>query len=149
MDQRFWAKVDKSGECWLWTGASGRYGFVRRRKFNARGQEMAHRYSWVMHFGPIPSGMLVCHKCDTRLCVRPDHLFLGTPAQNSADMVAKSRQARGNRHGFAKLREEQIPKIRLLAQIGIRRKDIATLFFVSLPTIEKILGGKYWREQVQ
>jgi len=93
-DIRFWSKVDKTGDCWLWTAAQNRHGygdFYVSRTFHT----MAHRFSWALHYGPIPEGLFVCHRCDTPLCVRPDHLFVGTTQDNMADMMRKGR----HRHG--------------------------------------------------
>lgn len=87
---RFWSKVDKSGDCWLWTGAiSNRYGNFGVR---AGKTERAHRVAWLLTFGPIPTGGHVLHRCDNTLCVTPRHLFIGDQAANVADMVAKGRQ---------------------------------------------------------
>ena len=86
---RFWDKVDKYGEfCWLWRGAR-RDGYGM---FWFKGKIVsAHRVSWELRFGGIPVGMQVLHKCDNRLCIKPEHLFLGTQADNLLDAVKKGR----------------------------------------------------------
>ena len=86
--QRFWGFVNKTEGCWLWVGANNeRYGL-----FSCFGRVMkAHRASWHLFVGPIPPGLHVLHKCDNPLCVRPDHLFLGTHVDNMADMARKGR----------------------------------------------------------
>jgi len=91
--ERFWDKVDKTGECWLWTGARRRaYGYVG----NGKGKVVdAQRLAWEITFGEIPEGLYVLHKCDNPQCVRPSHLFLGTARDNTLDMVAKGRHKGG------------------------------------------------------
>ena len=92
--ERFWSKVDLSGECWVWTGTkAGGYG----RFYLNRRMMPAHRYSWTETSGPIPDGLMVLHKCDNPSCVRPDHLFLGTQSDNMLDASAKNRIHRATR----------------------------------------------------
>lgn len=92
--QRFWNKVDKrtEDECWIWMGAkvNGGYGCITVDSENI----VAHRYSWIIHNGNIPAGLLVCHHCDNPPCVNPIHLFLGTNSDNTLDMVEKNRHAK-------------------------------------------------------
>ena len=99
-ERKFWAKVDKGdgAGCWLWTGKTNRDGYgvlTRQRK-----GWFAHRYSWTLANGDIPDGMMACHTCDNPPCIRPDHLFLGTRADNLRDMRAKGR-GRGPGHATA------------------------------------------------
>lgn len=107
----FWAKVNKAGECWNWTACVTELGYG---KFGAgtRGWVRAHRFSWELHNGPIPAGMSVLHRCDNPACVRPDHLFLGSIAENSRDMVAKGRSSRGAAHGELSRRVRWTPESR-------------------------------------
>src|SRR6266853_3758788 len=93
--ERFWEKVDTTGDCWLWTASKTEFGYGQFGTARGKPSTTAHRVSWELHFGPIPDGMFVCHHCDTPPCVKPDHLFLGTHEQNQLDMLLKGRQARG------------------------------------------------------
>lgn len=142
----FWSKVQKAEGCWLWTGSRNKdYGQLARP---INGVTSAHRLSWMIHFGAIPQGICVCHHCDNPPCVRPDHLFLGTKADNNRDMVEKqrSRAVCGERHPCAKLRIVDVLEMRKLHEnekVGCRK--LAKRFGVSLTTVKEIFRRKIWR----
>jgi hypothetical protein len=100
MADRFWPKVTKGDDCWEWSRKRDRRGYGRFATTSSR-YVSAHRMAWELTHGEIPKGLSVLHRCDNPPCVRPDHLFLGTPADNVADMLAKGRESRGKQHGAA------------------------------------------------
>ena len=86
---RLWERVDRSGDCWLWTGAITGVGYGH---IYADGRlAYTHRLAYELTYGPIPEGLFVCHHCDNPPCCRPEHLFLGTAQDNQSDMAAKGR----------------------------------------------------------
>lgn len=151
LDERFWSKVipEPNTGCWLWmAGLNGRgYGQLcagDRKKGNRR-VISAHRLSWELTFGEVPEGLQVLHQCDTRPCVNPQHLFLGTHQDNMADKVHKLRQCRGERHGSALLTKLEVDAIRQLREVGRPITKIARCFDISKSTVRSIVSGKAWR----
>lgn len=159
---RFWSKVDMSGECWNWTGHTNNMGYGML--WTTARKQLAHRISWEMHNGSIPDGLYVCHRCDNPLCVRPAHLFLGTPADNSRDMAHKGRSAlvdrdgihrhpehrpRGENHYIAKLNWDQVRDIRRRFASGEQScTELGNEYGVSRACIRAVVSRKTWREEV-
>jgi hypothetical protein len=136
--------------CWLWTGdlVKGGYGTYQISKTRIskgkyeRVRVYAHRISWQLHRGEIPDGIEVCHECDVAGCVNPDHLFLGTHADNQKDMVSKGRHAHGKNHGNAKITEIDVMDIRnsreTLAVLGAK-------YGLCEQTVSEIKNRKIWQ----
>lgn len=140
LEDRFWAKVNKTDGCWLWTGFLGQNGYGRISRGGRYGKDDgAHRISWELHFGPIPDDMWVCHHCDNPACVRPDHLFLGRARDNVADKIRKGRSSMGHRNAGAKLTQEDVESIRHLAAAGVPQVTIAAKFGVSRSTVSAVV----------
>ena len=144
IDVRFWKFVQKTDTCWLWTGAKASWGYGMINSGPPENHAIrAHRLSWEMHNGPIPDGMAVCHHCDTPACVNPDHLFLGTIADNNADMGAKGRRRgggapAGDDHPLRKLTDAEIAEIRTAYQPGrVTYKELGRRYGVNLATVAR------------
>ena len=137
---RFWAEVEKTVACWNWRGSRvAGYGTLKGEGDRKIAKTIkAHRLSWELHYGPIPSGMLVCHHCDNRACVRPDHLFLGKDADNSDDKVMKGRQG----HPAQKLTANKVREIRRRVSAGERQTPLAVEFGISTATLSCIVSRK-------
>lgn len=147
--ERFWRHVAKgaAGGCWEWSGYRDRHGYGRFAPGpgKRRSGRLAHRISWVLNNGDLPAGMMVCHHCDNPACVRPEHLFLGSHAENVADCVRKGRVAHGADHGHAKLTAPAVVRIRELASLGSSLASLGREFGVSPNTITHIVRGDTWR----
>lgn len=150
---RFMAKVATSDGCWLWTGAKGKrgYGDFRRHGRGSIGSRAAHRVSWELHRGLIPDGLWVLHKCDNPPCVNPEHLFLGTDADNVADMWMKGRGSppplsirAGEAHHMAKLTEDDVIDIRTALALGGTQRATAEAYGVTQGAISFIARGITW-----
>jgi hypothetical protein len=137
-------QCDISG-CLLWTGAKtpGGYGKVGRG-----GRTIyVHRAVYEANFGPIPAGLVVMHGCDQPSCCNPDHLALGTKADNSLDMVRKGRSRVGARHPLAKLTADDVAEIRRCVARGEKQRSLAARFSVTFQHVSAVVAGKTWAEQ--
>ncbi len=162
--ERFWSKVDRSGDCWLWTGARHARGYgavmVGSRRDGTRRMTYAHRISYELTNGPIPSGMLVRHACDNPPCVNPAHLLAGTQTDNMRDAAERGRTTSGDRHPWrthpelirrgeahhgAKLTGEHVREIRRrYAAGGISQRVLGAQYGIQQGAVSAILRGKKW-----
>lgn len=149
--ERFLKFVNKTETCWLWTASRDPYGYGSFHIGNGKHTCKAHRAAWILHRGEIPDRMCVCHQCDNPACVNPDHLFLGTHAENIKDMVRKGRvkkwsSNRGERHGMSKLKDEQVIAIRKeYSQGNISTEKLGRKYSVNGGTIAMIVSRRSWK----
>ena len=144
LDIRLWNRVKKTKSCWNWTGATQGvgYGCISLKHKNL----LTHRVSYEIFYGGIPNGLCVCHRCDNRLCVNPDHLFLGTIADNQRDAAAKDRLSYGDGNANSKLRQKYISFIRhSLFSGSLTGPQLARRFGVDHTTIYRAAKGITWR----
>lgn len=147
--ERFESKVDRSdiNGCHVWTGGHSNFGHGLIH-LDGKRRIGAHVFAYLHFVGPIPEGLFVCHRCDNPPCVRPDHLFVGTAADNNRDRANKGRSnpAVGERSGHAKLTWDGVAAIReRYAHGGIRYKDLAAQYGVDEGTIKSVIQAKSWR----
>lgn len=145
-EDRFWSKVNKTADCWLWTGKQNDHGYGI---FTISSQQYrAHRVVWEVINGPIPGGKLVRHMCDQRMCVNPAHLVLGTAQDNAADAARRSRinRKRGSGTASAKLAEDQVAWARHEWRSGrMTKAALARRFSVSNTTMDQALRRVTWK----
>jgi hypothetical protein len=142
---RFWSKVNKTSNCWLWSGETTRGGYgkftitVGHKVYQ---QYRVHRLSYYLKFGVFDTTLCVLHTCDTRLCINPEHLFLGTRKDNWEDAKIKNRISRGSKHNISVLNEDEV---RLIKDLNLSWGIIAKCFGVHKSTIQNIKQRKTWR----
>jgi hypothetical protein len=145
--QRLDRRLDKSGECWVWTGYCQSRGGYGRIGVGNRKMEGTHRVAWELANGPIPPGMMVLHSCDVPACCNPAHLHLGTAADNTREMLERGRAAdrRGERAGRAKLTEAQVLEIRERYAAGnTSYRKLAPEYGVSYMSIQHAVRRITW-----
>ncbi len=134
--------TDKTGDCWLWTAGGVRYG-----KTSVEGKSTAvHVLAYELAHGPVPNGLVVRHSCDTPKCVKPSHLSIGTPAENSKDMTARDRQAKGVRQHCAKMTDATVAECREAYFSGASTvTQLARHYGITNSAIGKIVTFKTWK----
>lgn len=168
LEQRFWEKVNKNGpvqpnmetECWVWCGATEVQNGYGQLAIGGGRWDRAHRVSYKINIGTVPLGKCVLHKCDNRMCVRPEHLYLGTKKDNAQDREQRNRanHATGERHGTfthpglhsgerngrAKLTTTQVTDLLKEHKQGMTKAALARKYNLSKTAVGDIVSGKLW-----
>ena len=145
MAQRFAEHItyEPNSGCWLWTAALSSYGYAAT--LIAQRQLLVHRVMFEQVYGAVPAGHILCHRCNVRSCVNPDHVYIGTALTNAQDAVRARRHTHGEMSGRAKLTDSAVSKMRTLHASGVRISVIAERFGVSRPTAAKACKGSSWK----
>lgn len=150
----FMQYVEKSDGCWEWSGIrdGAGYGFFQIARQTDKVRRVvkmwkAHRYSWHLHFGEIPNGLWVLHRCDNPPCVRPDHLFLGTNRDNTLDSLAKDRSylKNGERSPFSTISNSTALLIKQMLRDGFSTLETSKAAKVKIHVVNNIKYGRAWR----
>lgn len=147
LERRFWAKVSKTDGCWLWTAAQSTGGYGKFGEYSGSSVKTwnAHRLAWVLTSGPIAPGLEVCHRCNVKLCVRPDHLYLAEHRQNSADAARDGLYAVGERHPDAKLTNSDVAELRRLYAAGHTTVELGRRFGIHSVQVSVVARGNGWK----
>ena len=139
--------LKEPGGCWIWQGKvdKGGYGRLSWERPGMSTLDRTHRVAFTAYHGE-PGSLYVCHTCDVRACCNPDHLFLGTHADNFADMVSKSRQAfqKGVANGSHTLTEAEVLEVRRLVAGGMAQTDVASIYGVTRQCVSLVVNKKRW-----
>jgi hypothetical protein len=161
VEERFWKLVDKSGDCWTWKASLTTHGygqFVLPYHHHIG----AHRFAYELENGPVPAGLVVCHRCDNPPCVNPAHLWVGTQGDNLRDMHGKGRgntdswplaveasrtadRPHGEKHHNAHMTAEKIRALRKMRQDGATYDAIALEFGIGKSLVAQIITRKTWK----
>ena len=136
--------IDRVSGCWIWKGSALVNGYGQFGRYPLA-STTAHRAMWESVHGPIPTGFDICHRCDVRPCINPEHLFLGTRLENMRDAAAKGRVQRGESRYNSKLSESSVLQIRACS---LRRGDLTKLaseFNVNQQTVGDVVRRRSWR----
>jgi len=159
---RFWAKVDTSGDCWIWTAGHDRAGYGRFYVAERDNNVAAHRFVYELTYGALAAELVVRHSCDTPACVNPAHLLSGTTADNNADTISRGRAnpprgdqhwsrrtganvPRGERQPHARMSADQVRDMRQRYANGATLNELVAAFGLSKTAVHQIVHYQRWR----